>query len=203
MSHRLLDYRPTIDALEGPAIASNRYAAWSDARELQQAAELLEYADEGALETYLVEMVGRANGRTVARRPSSGVRMALARILGRIGRPLLRQGGASQRASAGRVFGLELEGLSPEDQAFEVARHFARFATDAARRASQDHAAGSSHAIASRAVIAAAQTFAPGCCGHRNSAAALGSRMSGFAGGAISSSSTSSPVSRRPGLSTS
>ena len=33
------------------------------------------------------------------------------------------------------MLGLELEGLSAEDQAFEVARHFVRFASEAARRA--------------------------------------------------------------------
>ncbi|HSR11927.1 MAG TPA: hypothetical protein VLS90_10840 [Thermodesulfobacteriota bacterium] len=41
----------------------------------------------------------------------------------------------SQAASwAGKVFGLEVEGLSPEDQEFKVSKPFVRFAAAARRR---------------------------------------------------------------------
>jgi hypothetical protein len=158
MNHILLDYRPAIDALENPPGAPDRLAEGLIANEMREAAELLEHADEGALEFYLAEMIGRVGGR----RAADDVRAALARILGRLGRPLLRQTGASPRALAGRVFGLELEGLSPEDQAFEVARHFARFATDAARRAGRASGTTSAPIVAQRAAAAAAHKFAPG-----------------------------------------
>ncbi|RDE51652.1 MAG: hypothetical protein DVS81_04525 [Candidatus Accumulibacter meliphilus] len=158
MNHRLLDYQPPLDALEQALEAPGNVAGWSSANEMRVAAELLEHADEGVLESYLDGMIGGADGRAVA----SDVRAALAGILGRIGRPLLRQAGATPRLSAGRIFALELEGLSPEDQAFEVARHFGRFAADAARRASRATGTASAQLVARRAAVAAAQEFAPG-----------------------------------------
>ncbi|WP_183441881.1 hypothetical protein [Pseudoduganella violacea] len=39
------------------------------------------------------------------------------------------------KLKAARLFGLELEGLSPEDKEFELALHFTRFALDTARNA--------------------------------------------------------------------
>jgi hypothetical protein len=158
MNRRLLDYQPAIDALEGPTDVAPAHAGRSGGNEMQVAAELLEHADEGALESYLHQMIARAEGRHVR----GDVRAALARILGRIGRPLLRQTGATPRASAGRVLGLELEGLSPEDQAFEVARQFARLASDAARRAGRASGTSSAQRVARRAAATAALTFAPG-----------------------------------------
>jgi hypothetical protein len=127
MDRPLLDYRPEIEAFEASA-PPDRQAA-SQAAEMQHAVEVLERIDDGELDGYLVELIDRAGGpddRSVTR--------ALAGILGRVARRLLPRTGAPPAAAAGQVFGLELEGLSPEDQAFEVARHFVRFASEAARR---------------------------------------------------------------------
>lgn len=158
MNRSLLDYQPAIDALEGPLLERADLEGRASASEMQMAAELLEHADESALESYLARMISHAEGHHVP----ANVRAALAKILGQIGRPLLRQTGLSSQAQAGRVFGLELEGLSPEDQAFEVARHFSRFATDASRRAGNAIGADSAQRVAQRAAIAAARKFAPG-----------------------------------------
>jgi hypothetical protein len=154
MNRSLLDYRPSIAALEQLTV-SDGDVPLDD--ELRLAAELLEHSDAGELEVYVGKLVDRS-----ASRVPGHVRQALVEALARIGKPLLRQTDATPRAAAGRVFGLELEGLSPEDQAFEVARHFARFATDAARRSGRAAGTGSPRAVAARAVEAAANRFAPG-----------------------------------------
>ena len=60
--------------------------------------------------------------------------------------------GGKLASAAGRIFGLELEGMSGEDQEFEVARRFVRLAASAAQKA----------AAARSAVAAAARRHAPG-----------------------------------------
>ena len=70
--------------------------------------------------------------------------------------------GADVATQAGRVFGLELEGLSPEDGEFEIARQFVRFASAAARQASFAPPAVSPVSAAQAAAAAAARAFAPG-----------------------------------------
>ena len=143
MDRSLLEYRPEIEIFESPVTTLDRQAGLAAVEEMQHAAELLDRVDEGELEGYLLELIDRAGG-TVDR----PVRTALASILGRAARRLVRRTGAPPIASAGRTFGLELEGLSPEDQAFEVARHFVRFASEAARRAGRAAGAGSPQARA-------------------------------------------------------
>jgi len=157
MDRRLLEYRPEIDALESPGTRLERQTASFARSELQEAVELLGRADEGELEGYLVELIDR-----VGRHPAHGVSAALAGILGRAARSLLRETDSPRVIPKGRVFGLELEGLSSEDQTFEVARHFVRFASEAARRASDEPGVGSPQAIAQRAASLAARALAPG-----------------------------------------
>ena len=60
--------------------------------------------------------------------------------------------GGKLASAVGRIFGLELEGMSGEDQEFEVARRFVRLAASAAQKA----------AAARSAVAAAARRHAPG-----------------------------------------
>ncbi|QCB46889.1 hypothetical protein [Hydrogenophaga sp. PAMC20947] len=158
MKHSLLDHRPVIDALEGPQRLPLRLASPAVGNEMWIATELLEHAEEGELESYLTQLVARISGRHRA----ADVDTALARILTRVGRPMLQQRSTLTRASSGRAFGIELEGLSPEDQAFELARHFARFATDAAHRAGRAHGPASAQQVAQRAAGEAARRFAPG-----------------------------------------
>jgi hypothetical protein len=66
--------------------------------------------------------------------------------------------GGKLASTAGGVFGLELEGLSGEDQEFEMAKAFTRFASQAVQNA----AGAPPHASARDAVIAAAGQYAPG-----------------------------------------
>lgn len=157
MDRSLLEYRPEIEVFESPETAFQSPPAWSANDEMQHAAELLERIDAGELHGYLVDLidrVGRPTGRPVVN--------ALAAILDHVARRLLGPTGGPTAASAGQVFGLELEGLSAEDQAFELARHFVRFASEAARQTGRTADAGSSLAVAQRAASAAARSLAPG-----------------------------------------
>ena len=156
MNRKLLEYRPEVEALTGPVVSLGR-AVSSAADERRNAAELLERLEEGELEAYLVELIDRAGGSSDQR-----LRRALASTLGHAARRLFRSGSATTAAAASRIFGLELEGLSAEDQSFEIARHFVRFASEAARRLGRMTSTGSPLPDARRAVTSAARTLAPG-----------------------------------------
>jgi len=61
------------------------------------------------------------------------------------------------------VFGMELEGLSPEDKEYEVARQFIRLAADTIRNASAAAHTGAPPAVtAAAAFTQAAGHYAPG-----------------------------------------
>jgi hypothetical protein len=57
---------------------------------------------------------------------------------------------------------MELEGLSQEDQEFEVARQFVKFAGEAAKQAAETSPNVPPQEAAKSAVVAAAQQYAPG-----------------------------------------
>ena len=70
--------------------------------------------------------------------------------------------GSQVASTAGRIFGLELEGLSMEDQEFEAAKSFVQFAGEAAKNAASAPQAANPKAIAQQAATAAARQLAPG-----------------------------------------
>ncbi len=181
MRSPLLEYEPEIHRLL-PAQALPAHAA-----ELAVATELLERIDTGSAgvddEAYIVELIDQAVARSAPgpRRLSRPMVGALAHVLGLAARRVLRRRRTARIGAVGRLFALELEGLSPEDQLFEVSRQFVRLIRDAARRAvALDHRAmtpdgravpnrpsfaPSAQAIdraAHRAVHAAAVELAPG-----------------------------------------
>jgi hypothetical protein len=65
-------------------------------------------------------------------------------------------------SAAGRLVGLELEGLSPEDQEFEVAKRVVRLAGAATKKAATAERKMPPQAAAKAAVVAAAKKHAPG-----------------------------------------
>jgi hypothetical protein len=69
--------------------------------------------------------------------------------------------GPEAATAASSVLGLELEGLSPEDQEFESARQLVRLGTTAARHAAQA-TWGNPSSVAQNAFRSAAQRYAPG-----------------------------------------
>jgi hypothetical protein len=91
--------------------------------------------------------------------------------------------GSDIASNAGKVFGLELEGLGPEDQEYETAKGFIRFATDAAQRAAQLSSAGESEFVPRRAFIYAARRYAPGLLATVAPSPAVGTFDLGYASG--------------------
>jgi hypothetical protein len=148
-----------------------------ESEELELAAELLEVSNEAELDRFLGNLISKA-GRAIGGFVRSPVGQALGGILKGAARQALPIAGAALgtalggpaggaiggklASAAGNLFGLELEGLSGEDQEFEVARRFVRFANAAASRAAAAPPGTSPQQAARTAVIAAARRFAPG-----------------------------------------
>ena len=145
-------------------------------QEMELGAELLEVTSEQELEQFLGKLVRRAASAaggfisSPAAHALGGIlknaaRQALPVVGGALGSAIGGAGGArmgSQLAtSAGRLFGLELEGLSAEDKEYEVARRFVRFGGAAAANAARMRGAGGA-AGARAAALAAARRHAPG-----------------------------------------
>lgn len=149
---------------------------FTEAQEMELAAELLEIGDEFELDQFLGKLIRKARqvvGRAIPPsilRPLGGllkgaVKKALPGVASTIGSAI---GGPAGGAIAGRIapmasrlFGLELEGMSGEDQEFEVARRLVRFAGSAAQQANGSAPNGASPA-AQQAVVGAARQHAPG-----------------------------------------
>lgn len=165
------------DAGAGYEYEYSTQSAYTEAEELEYAAELLEITDEAELDQFLGALIRRA-GQAAGRFVRSDAGRALGGLLkntvkkalpvvgravgGYFGGPSGAQLGARIAPMAGRIFGLELEGMSPEDQEFETARRIVRLAqTAASNLASLPQTHNPLHAA--RAAIAAAATrHAPG-----------------------------------------
>lgn len=151
-----------------------------EADEMELAAELLEITDEDELDQFLGKLVRRVSKKvrrvipkSVSRTLKGGLRGIAKRVLPIAGAAVgntFAPGiggivGGKLASVAGRAFGLELEGLSPEDQEFEVARSFVRMAGEAARQATAAPQGAPPQAVAKQALIKAARQHAPGLVG--------------------------------------
>lgn len=156
-----------VAALESP---------FNETHEIELASELLGVSNEQELEQFLgnlVRTVGGAAGRFASSdtgRALGGIlrdaaRQALPVVGGAVGQWIQpgtgRAIGANIATQAGRLFGLELEGLSAEDQEYEVARQFIRFAGAAAKQASVAPVEASPMQAARAAATAAAPGLLP------------------------------------------
>jgi hypothetical protein len=172
-----------LDALEGEdgelgyAQELEAESAFDEVEEMELAGALLEVASEEELDQFLGNLIRRA-GRAVGAAVRSPVGQALGGILknaarralpivgGAIGSAVAGPSGATAgrqlATTAGRLFGLELEGLSLEDQEYEVARRFVRFAGAAAANAGRAPGTAAPQAVAASAAAAAARAHAPG-----------------------------------------
>lgn len=180
MPSLLAEYNPELEALE------REQSEWpgeinpevlSETDELDLSAELLAVNSEQELDQFLGRLIG-AVGRNVGRIvPAPAARAVGGLIKGVITESLLPGGGAlgtgsrgplgtmlgSRLASvAGPILGLELEGLSHEDQEFAAARRFVRFGGEAVNNAASAAPAQDPVGAAQAAVAAAAQRLAPG-----------------------------------------
>jgi hypothetical protein len=141
------------------------------------AAELLEVGNEQELDHFLGSLISKAVG-TIRKAVNTPIGKALGSVLKQVAKKALPiAGGAlgtfvggpaggligSKLASlAGDAFGLEWEGLSPEDRDFEMARRYVRFAGHAAKRAATAPPHVDPQTVVKDAVVDAANKFAPG-----------------------------------------
>lgn len=108
------------------------------------AARLLDVVSEPELDAFVGRLVAETagsrlpaeTGRALAaslRRTAERTLPTLTVALGDEGRPA----GPAAAQTAARMFGVELEGMSPEDRDFEIARRFVRFAQAKAAQAAR------------------------------------------------------------------
>lgn len=150
---------------------------FNEVQEMELAAELLGVGGEAELNQFLSDLITRATGtaRSFAASPTGKalggiLRQAAKKALPVVGSAVGGYFGGSSGADfgrtvasgAGRLFGLELEGLAPEDREFATARQFVRFCGACARRAAQTPASNNPVATARQAATSAAQRYLPG-----------------------------------------
>lgn len=154
---------------EGDYTGESYEGAFDEVDEMEMAAELLEVTDEQELDQFLGKLLKKAKqgaggffksavGQHVGGLLKSAAKMALPAV----GNLIAPGVGGVAAAKLGSVFGLELEGLSPQDQEFEEARSFVRFANEAATNAASAPPNTPTQQAAQQAVIQAAQRHAPG-----------------------------------------
>jgi hypothetical protein len=154
---------------------------FGETEQMELASEMLEISSEAELDRFLGDIINRA-GRAVGRFVSSPEGQALGGVLkgaarqvlpevlpavgsavgGYFGGPTGAQWGGRAASAAGKMFGLELEGLSPEDKEFELARRYVSFAGEAAKNLALAPSSPDPRAAANTAAALAAQTHAPG-----------------------------------------
>lgn len=153
----------------------NEFEQESD--DISLAAELLEVSSDEELEYFLGDLVSKASksvggfiksstGRALTKILKNAAKKALPVVGGAIGDKLggnkWGQFGRTVGSATGRALGLELEGLSDEDQEFETAKQFIRFAKTAARKAAVTKQTLSPASVATNAARTAARRYAPG-----------------------------------------
>jgi hypothetical protein len=153
------------------------YGPFSEAEEMELAAELLSVQNEGELDQFLGDLIKKA-GRAVGGVIKSPVGKALGGAVKNVAKQALPALGSTVgnailpgvggivggklASAAGKMFGLELEGLSYEDQEFEAAKGVVRLAGAAASNAAQAEPSTPPQQVVQSALTDAAQKHAPG-----------------------------------------
>lgn len=146
---------------------------FSEAEEMELAAELLTVQNEDELEQFLGKLIKKAGGflKSGIGRQITGALKNVAKsalpMLGAAAGNFILPGvggaiGGKLASAAGGMFGLELEGLSYEDQEFEIAKQVVRLGGAAASNAAQAPPNAPPMQAAQAALTSAAQQFAPG-----------------------------------------
>jgi uncharacterized protein (DUF697 family) len=151
---------------------------FSEVEEMELASQLLEISDEAELDQFLGSLFKKAS-----RAVGSFMKGPVGKQLGGLIKPLVKKAlpvvggalgsfipipgvgtavGAQLGSAASNMFELELEGMSAEDQEFEVARRIVRLAGEAAQQAAQTSPNVPAPNAAKSALVAAAQQHAPG-----------------------------------------
>lgn len=147
-----------------------------ESEEMELAAELLEVTDEAELDQFFGKLFRKAKnklgkplssaaGITLINGLKGVARQALPRVGqvvgGFVGGPLGGMIGGQLAQKGGQIFGLEMEGLSLEDQEFEIARRVVRLAKDAVRNTVAAPVSLPAEIAAKRAVVHAIKQHAP------------------------------------------
>jgi hypothetical protein len=154
--------------------ADLEYAEEAELDEL--ATQLLEVVDERELDEFLGRLISRAagaarqfarsdTGRALTNIAKDAARQALpviGRGVGGLISPQAARGGETMGRGLGQALGLELDGMSPQDQQFEVARGYVRWLQTAARTSGRLANRLPPELAVRRAATAAARTYAPG-----------------------------------------
>jgi len=193
---------------------SDSESVFDEVEEMELAASLLEISDEQELDQFLGSLIKKA-GKAVGGFVRSPIGKALGGVLKKVAGKVLPIAGTALgnlvvpglggmvggrlASAAGSMFGLELEGMSPQDQELEVARRFVRLAGGAVQQAAQSPQGANPVAAAKDAVLAAAQQHAPGLLSGAGASTGLSSNGNGnggrrYAGG---SAGTSGAMGRR------
>ena len=150
---------------------------FSEVEEMEYAANLLEVADEAELNDLvgsLLNKAGESIGSVLNRPMSYALGGYLRRVISQAvpgigptvdGYLVPASGSAVGRrrgSPAGQMLGLELEGLSAEDQEFEIARRLVRLIGAAAQKAAEIAPGVDVHSATRQAALAAARKHAPG-----------------------------------------
>jgi hypothetical protein len=180
-------------AMELEAQEEAELEAEAEAQLDELAAELLEVGSEGELDQFLGGLIQRVAG-SLGKRVRGPMGRKLGLHLKRMMRQMpsfmayQRAGGGRRSRSGARrltrlgpgvppvqgdgavaseVFGLELEGLSHEDQEFEMARQVVQLAADAAQAALSTPYEQREEEVSQAAVAQAVERYAPGLVGTR------------------------------------
>jgi len=149
---------------------------FNEVEEMELASGLLEITSEEELEQFLGDLFKKATraagsflkgplGRQLSGMLRSVAKKVLPMAGGALGSVVPGLGtavGGAVGSAASNLFEMELEGLSQEDQEFEVARQFVKFAGEAAKQAAEISPNIPPQEAAKSAVVAAAQQYAPG-----------------------------------------
>ncbi len=136
----------------------------SEAEEMELAAEVLEVTSDEEMEQFLGKLVRKVSRKVkrIHRRARRFSRSRLGRTVFRGLRKIGKRAFSKAGAASGGSFGLELEGLSPEDQEFEVARRFVKLAATATKKAANAPSTSAPEIIAKKAIMSAVKQHAPG-----------------------------------------
>lgn len=163
MTSRLLAYRPEMEMASPAAVLPLQHDD-----ELALAAQLLELRSPQHFATFVSHWLASTGaGRRLRGTP---LEAPLRQSLGQLLAPLLPLHGAAPERlrRLARIFGVELEGLSPEDKEFELARRMVQLmravVTELARLPASAETAAPQKVAA--ALLPVARTLAPGLIRH-------------------------------------
>lgn len=165
-----------LEELEEAELGSEEEGVFDGAEQSELAGELLNVSSEHELDHFLGDLIKGAVsklgplGKHVSRNLGGFLKGAVKKSLptlatlagGAIGGPAGAMVARRATPYLSSIFGMELEGLSPEDQEFEAAKQLVRLAGSAVQNAVNAGGGGDPVDIARDAVVGAARQFAPG-----------------------------------------